>query len=119
MRRRKMSALKPQSVIVILVVCGAVCLSGIGYVWAKTQVWGLSRKMKTLELALDELKRNNDALEREYAAMCTHARLEAKVKELGLGLSLPAPNQIVRLPEPVTMEERERQRQYHAARTNE
>lgn len=80
--------------------CAAICLAGIGYIWAKTQVWGLSREMKKLETRLDELKRKNDVLQHSYAAMCTPAQLDERVKRLRLGLSAPPLDQIVRLPEP-------------------
>lgn len=54
--------------------------------------------MKKLELRLEELKRDNDILQRTYAAMCAPARLDARARELNLGLSAPLPSQIVRLP---------------------
>jgi hypothetical protein len=98
MKRNKSSALKPKTVISSIVVCAAVCLSGIGYVWAKSQVWGLSREIKKLEVRLDELRRDNDGLQRRYSAMCSPSNLDARVRELNLGLSAPLPSQIVRLP---------------------
>ena len=101
MSRRKSARLKPRNVVLSIFTCCAVCLAGIGYVWAKTQVWGLSRDIKKLETRLDELKRTNDALQRTYAAMCTPRELDARVKRLNLGLSVPRPDQILRLPEPV------------------
>jgi cell division protein FtsB len=82
-------------------VCGALCLAGIGYIWAKAQVWALSKQIKTLELRRDELKRNNERLEQRYASMCTPAQLDAEVKRLKLGLIVPHPDQMVRLEEPV------------------
>jgi hypothetical protein len=100
MSRRKMGALKAKTVITSIVVCAAVSLAGIGYVWAKTQIWGLGKQIKTLELRRDELKRVNEGLQRTYAAMCTHERLAARVKELQLGLAAPAPSQMLRLAEP-------------------
>jgi hypothetical protein len=100
MSRRRAVAVKPATVITSIVVCAAICLAGIGYVWAKTQVWSLSREMKKLEVRRDEMKRINEALQRTYAAMCTHERLDARVKELQLGLAAPTPDQMVRLPEP-------------------
>jgi hypothetical protein len=89
-----------------IAICGAVCLAGIGYIWAKTQVWGLSREMKALETRRDELKRANNTLERTYAAMCTPRELDARAKLLNLGLVAPQPDQFVRLPEPVPLVQR-------------
>jgi len=100
MSRRKSASLKPRSMILSIALCAAVCLAGIGFVWAKSEVWGLSRDIKKLEVRRDDLKRENDTLQRTYAAMCTPRELEARVKRLNLGLTAPQPDQIVRLPEP-------------------
>jgi hypothetical protein len=109
---------KPQSVIVSIVICGAVCLAGIGYLWGKTEVWQLSREIKKLELRRDELKRNNNVLQREYAVMCAPAMLAARVRELNLGLASPSPDQILRLKEPAPDAQANEPRIY-AANTNE
>lgn len=118
MRRPKGSSLKPQTVIVSIVICAAVCLAGVGYLWGKTEVWRLSRDMKQLELRRDELKRHNDVLQREYAAMCAPWKLAARVKELNLGLSAPLPDQIERIKEPFANAPQNRPKIY-AANTNE
>ena len=111
MRRSKTNALKPATVITSIVICAAACLAGIGYVWAKTQVWGLSGDIKKLEIRLEELKRNNAVLQRNYAGMCSPARLHERVQELQLGLASPHPSQIVRMPsvEPIVQKEIEQQ----------
>ena len=84
--------------ITTVVICAAACLAGLGYVWAKTQVWALSRDIKKLELRRDELKRGNAVLQRNYAAMCDPAFLSERVRDLKLGLVSPHPSQIVRMP---------------------
>ena len=119
MSRRRISALKPKTVIASIVVCSAICLAGLGYVWAKTQVWGLSREIKKLEVRRDELKRGNEALQRTYAAMCTHDRLAARVKELQLGLAAPTSSQMLRLPEPPPQAQHPQPGRYYAAREME
>ena len=100
MSRRRVGALKPKTVITSIVICSAICLAGIGYVWAKTQLWGLGKKQKMLEVHRDDLRRGNESLQRTYAAMCTHERLAARAKELQLGLSAPTNSQMIRMPEP-------------------
>ena len=116
MSRRRVGSLKPKTVITSIVVCAAISLAGIGYVWAKTQVWGLGKQIKTLELRRDELKRANEGLQRTYAAMCTHERLAARVRELQLGLVAPTPSQMVRLPEPVPGAQLKTENHYYVAR---
>jgi hypothetical protein len=115
MSRRKSPPLKAKTVVVSIAICGAVCLAGIGYVWAKTQVLGLSREIKQLETRRDELRRVNDALQRTYAAMCTPRELDARVKRLNLGLATPQPDQIVRLPEPLPLARQKSETRIYAA----
>ena len=119
MRRRNGTELKPKTIICGIVVCSAICLAGIGYVWAKTEVWGLGDQIKKLEHRRDELKRNNDALQRQYAAMCTPARLDERVRELQLGLAEPAVHQIVRMQEPIPLAKQQPSTRIYASTTNE
>ena len=119
MRRRRVGALKPKTVFTSIVVCSAICLAGIGYVWAKTQLWGLGKEIKRLEVRRDELKRGNEALQRTYAAMCTHERLAARVKELQLGLSAPTNSQMIRLTEPPPRSQQQLPPRYYAVKGTE
>lgn len=120
MRRNKASSLKPKTVLTSIVICAALCLAGIGYVWAKNEVLGLGRDQKKLEVRLEELKRRNDVLQRTYAAMCSPAKLDARVKELNLGLASPLPSQIVRFPsEPVRTVQQSPETHFYAATNNE
>ena len=105
MRRRQKPALKPKYVICSIAVCAAVCLAGVGYVWAKSQVYGLGREIKALEMRLDELKRTNALMRQAYATMCNPRELDAAVQRLKLGLAAPRPDQIVRIQEPRANEE--------------
>ena len=119
MRRSRSTALQPKTVFTSIMVCAAICLAGIGYVWAKTQVLSLGRDIKTRELRLEELRRDNDILQRSYAAMCSHEKLNARVRELNLGLVSPLPSQIVRLPiETNSIVQRRLEPRFYAA-TNE
>ena len=104
MSRRRSAPLKPGTIIAAIVVCAAVCLAGIGYIWAKTQVWTLGREIKALENRRDELRRANDALSRTYAAMCTSRELELRLKHYNLGLVMPRPDQIVTMTEPTPIQ---------------
>jgi hypothetical protein len=119
--KRKSTALKSSTVIKAIVVCTSVCLAGIGYVWAKTEVWVLSKEMKKLELRLDDLKRQNDVLQRTYSAMCAPATLDARVRQLNLGLAAPLPSQIVRMPStaPAPLADSNIETKVYAATNNE
>ena len=115
MSRRRTAPLKPKTIVLSIALCGAVCLAGIGYIWAKTQVWALSRDIKSLETRRDELRRANNTLERTYAAMCTPRALDARVKLLNLGLVVPQPDQIIRIPEPLPGLARNQETKVYAA----
>ena len=119
MSRRRVGALKPKTVITSIVVCSAICLAGIGYVWAKTQLWELGKDQKKLEVRRDYLRRGNEGLQRTYAAMCTHERLAARVKDLQLGLSAPTNNQIIKLPEPPPRSQQQPPPRYYAVNGTE
>jgi hypothetical protein len=106
MRARTKTALKPKQVIVSITICVAVCLAGIGYIWAKAQVYGLGREIKGLETRLDDLKRTNALLSQSYATMCSPRELDLAVRRLNLGLTMPRPDQIVRMQEPLVEQEK-------------
>lgn len=84
---------------------GLLCLliggSGVGYVWQTSQIDELGRQIKTRELRLRMLKDQNEKLRRQWATMRSPIVLEMRLKELGLGLAMPEPSQILRLPEPM------------------
>lgn len=101
MKRRERSNLKPRYVVLSITLCAAVCLAGIGYIWAKAQVYHLGQEIKTFETRLDEIKRENAQLRQSYASECNPRELDAAVRRLNLGLAAPRADQIVRLPEPI------------------
>jgi hypothetical protein len=74
--------------------------SGVGYVWQKDQLAQLGRQIKKHELRLAELKEQNEKLKNQLETMRSPRFLEARIKELNLGLVQPAPVQIWRLTEP-------------------
>jgi hypothetical protein len=74
--------------------------AGVGYVWQKNQIYQLGQQIRKRELRLKELKVQNEKLGRQLGLMRTPPFLETRIKELNLGLTLPQPNQVWRLPEP-------------------
>ena len=101
MRKRKGMRLKPRMVGWIMVGCAVLCLAGLGYVWEKRQIHVLGREIKKLETDLEQLKKDNEARRRTYAAMCSPAELDARARKMNLCLSVPHPDQIVKMLEPV------------------
>ncbi len=87
-------ALKASLICFFIVVC---C---VGYVWQKKQIADLSQQIRSDETRLAGLRDKNDKLKKILAGLLSPTSLEARAKELKLGLGPPQPNQIWRLPEP-------------------
>jgi hypothetical protein len=84
-----------------LVLCVIIGGSGVGYVWQKSQISELGRQIKQREQKLIELDHQNKKLRDHLAMLRSPAQLNEKVLKLNLGLAMPQPNQVWRLPEPV------------------
>jgi hypothetical protein len=83
-----------------LVLCLLIGGSGVGYVWQKDQIRQLGDHIKQRENRRSLLVRENDARRHQLETMRSLGVLEARIKELNLGLVQPAPSQILRLQEP-------------------
>ncbi|HEX3797533.1 MAG TPA: septum formation initiator family protein [Verrucomicrobiae bacterium] len=88
-------ALKASLICFFIVVC---C---VGYVWQKKQIAELSQQIRTGERHLTDVRDKNEKLKRQLATLLSPASLEARARELKLGLGPPQPNQIWRLTETV------------------
>ena len=87
-----------------VVLCLLIGGSGVGYVWQKNQIHELGRQIKKRELALEEYERLNKKGRDQLDELRSPPRLDARAKQLNLGLVLPQQSQIVRLPEPIANE---------------
>jgi len=74
--------------------------SGVGYVWQKNQIDQLGQQIRKREMHLKELQDQNEKLRRQMAYMKSPPFLEARIKELNLGLVPPQPSQVWYLKEP-------------------
>jgi len=79
--------------------CLFIAGSGIGYVWQKNQIYSLGKEIKNRELKLAELKRLNKLRGDQLSQMRSPRVIDARVKELRLGLVPPQPDQVVRMVE--------------------
>lgn len=73
--------------------------SGVGYVWQKNQIHDLGRQIKEREKRFERLWQYNKNLSDRYSLLCSPRALETQANKWGLGLVMPAPEQIVRLVE--------------------
>lgn len=67
--------------------------SGVGYVWEKSQIEELGKQRARREQEVSALQIQNKRLREQLAMMCLPKFLEAKVKELNLGLVQAQPSQ--------------------------
>ena len=100
-RRNQSAAIRFGPAIKALLLCLLIGGSGVGYVWQKSQIGELGKEIKKHELELSALRQLNDKMRKQLAIMSSPRFLEARAKELNLGLVPPQPSQIWRLPEPV------------------
>jgi uncharacterized protein HemX len=83
-----------------LLLCLLIAGAGVGYVWQKEQIEGLSRQIDERGVRLRKLNEENENRKRLLADLRSLASVEARIKELNLGLAQPGPTQIWHLAEP-------------------
>jgi len=84
-----------------LLICSLFVVSGVGYVWQKSLIADLSLQIKTRESDLAKFEQQNKKLSEHLAGLRSPEMLMARLRELHLGLEMPASAQVWRLAEPV------------------
>jgi len=82
-----------------VMLCLFIAGSGIGYVWQKSQIGSLGKEIKERETKLAELKRQNKLRNDQLGWMRSPPVIDARVRELQLGLVPMQPGQVVRMVE--------------------
>ena len=98
-RKNQSAAVRFGPAVKALLLCLFIGGSGVGYVWQKNQIHVLAREIKKEEETLGELRRRNKNRSDRLTIICSPQTLEARIKQMNLGLVLPPPGQIVRLSE--------------------
>jgi len=80
-------------------ICLFIAGMAIGYVGQKNQLQVLGGQFRDLENRLSKLRRDNVMRARILDSLQTPSELEARIKQMNLGLVAPQPEQIVRLVE--------------------
>jgi uncharacterized protein HemX len=99
-RKNGSTAFRFGPVLVTLVLCLLIGGAGVGYVWQKEQIDGLSRRIDERAAKLAKLSDENENWKRLLANARSLGSVEARIKELNLGLAQPSPTQIWHLAEP-------------------
>ena len=80
-------------------ICLLIGSLGVTFVWQKRQIYSLGVKTEQLEKKLATLKCENEIRRQQMAMLQSLPYLDARVKELKLGLGVPTPDQILTLVE--------------------
>jgi hypothetical protein len=92
-RRNQSAAIRFGPVLKVVLLCSLFCGSGIGYVWQKNQIVELGLQIRKGEQQLNTLQGQNKKLREQLGMMSSVKYLEAKVRELNLGLVQAQPSQ--------------------------
>jgi hypothetical protein len=96
-RKNQTAAIRFGPALKALCLCLFLGASGIGYVYQKDQINVLNERRRQCEVRLDQLRHQNERLARVLAALQSPAEIEARIKQLDLGMTAPQPDQVVRL----------------------
>jgi hypothetical protein len=99
-RKHQSAAIRFGPALKAFLLCLLIGGSGVGYVWQKNQIYELGQQILKREIHLKDLESQNEKLRRQMAFMRSPPFLEARIKELNLGLVPPQPSQIWYLKEP-------------------
>ncbi len=98
-RKNQSAAIRFGPALKALLLCLFIGGSGVGYVWQKNQIHILGKQITKQEEALTILRGRNKKLSDRLTILCSPQTLEARIKQMNLGLVLPPPGQIIRLSE--------------------
>jgi len=79
--------------------CGFLCISGMGYVWHRNRNEQLSRQLRQRAVYLETVRMQNQNLDRQLEELRSPRALQAAIQRWHLGLVVPQPEQVLRLPE--------------------
>jgi len=95
--RKNDAAVRVGQVLAAVALCALFAGLGLGYVWYKNQIDLLGHQIKQHEMRLAELQIQNKTRREQLAILCSPSSLEARVKQLKLGLGPTDLSQVIRL----------------------
>ncbi len=99
-RKHGSSAIRFGPVLKAVLLCLLIAGAGVGYVWQKEQIDCLSRQIDERGVRLSRLTDENQNRKRLLAHLRSLDSVEARIKELNLGLAQASPTQMWHLVEP-------------------
>ena len=98
-RKKYDSPLSVGSWIRAVLLCLLLGGTAMGYVWQKSQIHQIGTEVRKKEMRLELLKGDNEGWQQMRAEMRSTQNLYDRVRKLGLGLAMPQPEQVLRLPD--------------------
>jgi len=99
-RKYQSAAIRFGPALKVVLLCALFGGSGVGYVWQKSQIADLGRQIGGREVCLHKLEQQNEQMRKQAAMMRSPMYLDARIKDLNLGLVRPQPSQLWWLNEP-------------------
>jgi uncharacterized protein HemX len=96
-RKNHSAAVRFGSALKALLLCLFIGGSGVGYVWQQNQLLELGRQKVEKEKRRDAFRAQNDLLARQLSGLQSPKAIEARLKELNLGLTMASPTQVIHL----------------------
>ena len=99
-RKNHSAALRFVPALKALLICALLGASSVGYVLQKNKIFELGRIIRQREVRLETLKMQNDFLEARLSEMLAPRTLQERLRQFGIDLDLPQPDQMIWLAEP-------------------
>jgi hypothetical protein len=99
-RKHQSAAIRFGPAVKAFLLCLLIGGAGIGFVWQKNQIYQLGQQISKREARLKDLRTQNKKLRDQLGYMNSPPFLEARIKELNLGLVRPQPSQVWYMKEP-------------------
>lgn len=99
-RKNQAAAIRFGPVLKVVLLCGLICGTAIGYVWQKGEIGRLERQFAERTKRSDQLKNDNIRLQNQISQLHSVVMIDLRVRELKLGLAPVQPQQMVLLAEP-------------------
>jgi len=116
-RKKQSASIRFGPALAAFFACFVIAGAAVGYVWQKGQIYQLGNQIRQKEIRLSQLQKEDDQREKVIADIRSPVKLDARARELNLGLLPAQPMQVVRLAEPsISMPENKNPVRQFAAR---
>jgi cell division protein FtsL len=116
-RKKQSASIRFGPTLAAFFACFVIAGAAVGYVWQKGQIYQLGKQIRQKEIRLVQLQKEDDQREKDLADLRSPVKLDARARELNLGLVPAQPMQVVRLGEPsISMPENKKSARQFAAR---